>query len=81
MEFDSIQPFPRCLVNVGEDALAFVASHDGSVSGYSMIGHLITGDKKGNMRSQIVTAKNKIGKQTVVMHEVLSLVLAAAHSF
>ena len=58
-----------------------MASNDGSVSGYSMIGHLITGDKKGNMRSQIVTAKNKIGKHTVVMQQLLSLVLAVAHSF
>ena len=59
----------------------FVASHDGSVSGYSMIGHLIIGDKKGNLRSQIVTAKNKIGKRALVMHKLLSLVLAVAHSF
>ena len=79
--FDDIEPFPRCMINIEEEALAFVASHDESVSGYSMIGHLITGDDKGNMISQIVTANNKIGKHTVVMHELLSLVLAVAHSF
>ena len=67
------------MVNVGENDLAFVASHDSSVYGYSMIGHLITGDKQGNLRSKIVTAKNKIGKCTVVMHKLLSLVLAVAH--
>ena len=78
--FDDIETFPCCMIRVGEEALAFVASHDGSVSGYSMIGHLITGNDKGDLRSQIVTAKNKIGKHTVVMQELLSLVLAVAHS-
>ena len=67
-------------MEVTSDALAIVGSHDGSVSGYSMIGHLITGDKDGNMKSKIVTAKNHIGKRTEVMHELLSLVLAVAHS-
>ena len=33
------------------------------------------------MRSKIVTAKNKIEKRTVVMHKLLNLVLAVAHSF
>ena len=46
-----------------------------------MIGHLITGNTKGEMRSQIVTAKNKIGKRTVVIHELISLILAMPHSF
>ena len=45
-----------------------------------MVGHLITGDKDGNMKSRIVTAKNEIGKCTVVMHGLLSVVLAVAHS-
>ena len=67
-------------MEVGSDALAFVCSHDESVSGFSMIGHLITGDKDGNMQSKIVKAKNKIGKRTVVMHELLYLVLDAAQS-
>ena len=79
-EFDNIRPFQHCMVDVGEDALAFVGSHDRSISGYSKIGHLITGEKDGNMRSKIVTAKNKIGKRTVVIYELLCLVLAVGHS-
>ena len=79
-EFDPIRPFQYCLVEVGSNALAFVRSRDGSVSGFLMKGHLITGDKDGNVQSKIVTAKNKIGKCTVVIHKLLSLVLSAAHS-
>ena len=50
-EFDNIRPFQSCMVDVGEDVLAFLGSHDGSKSGYSMVGHFITGDKDGNMTS------------------------------
>ena len=67
-EFDNIRLFQCCMVEVGSDALASVGSHDGSVSGFSMKGHIITGDKDGNIKSKIVTANNKIGKRTVVMH-------------
>ena len=51
--FDSINPFQRCVIDVGFDAVGYVGSHGGSASGYSMLGHLIT-------------AKNKVGKRTVV---------------
>ena len=67
-------------MEVASESIGYVGSHDGSVSGFSMIGHLITGDKAGNVQSNIITAKNKIGKRTVVMHELLSLVLATADS-
>ena len=64
--FSKILTFPRCLVPVGSRAVRFVATHDGSVSGYRMLGNLVSENEEGNCSSIILTGKNQVSKRSVV---------------
>ena len=46
-----------------------------------MLRHLVTASKEGVVHFNIITAKNRVSKRTVVVNELLSLVLSTAHSF
>ena len=79
--FEEIRPFDRTLIRKGYEAIGYIRARDGSAIDFSMVGYLLTKKIEGDIRSDLLTAKCKVSKCTIVVNKFPSLVLSLCHTF